>query len=60
VTASLNVQRAAREIDAYFDSLEYDGMPLEMYRQLETQRDAAHQNLLNRAISDGHVKVGQA
>lgn len=41
----MDTQATAREIDARFDALLYDGMPLFEFETVEQQRQAAHDKL---------------
>ncbi len=41
----------AQAIDQYYDSLMYEGMPIELAVMIENQRDAAHAGLTRRAIT---------
>jgi hypothetical protein len=58
----LNVQTAAQRIDAYFDGLLFEGMPMEQARWVERQRDAAHAALTRQALAaelDGWQQPGR-
>lgn len=55
-----DLQKIAREIDAHFDSMESEGMPLWQYRLVEDARDRAHARLMEQAVSDGYGKLGQS
>lgn len=46
----LSLQEMARQIDAHFDALLYDGMPLEQALEIEAQRDRAHAKLTQKAL----------
>lgn len=46
------VQDRAREIDAYYDAMLYDGIPMDRARWVEEQREAAHQRLTEAAIME--------
>ena len=62
--AALNgtVQDLARQIDLHFDSLLYEGMPLEQARWVEQQRSAVHAQLTREALAsvlDGWQRPGR-
>ncbi len=44
------IQKLALEIDAYFDKLLYEGMPIEEAMEIERRRDVAHAKLMEMAI----------
>lgn len=44
------IKLAAQQIDAKYDAMLYEGMPLEEAQRIESQRDAAHRNLLHEAL----------
>jgi hypothetical protein len=45
------IQNAAKQIDAHFDALLFEGMPTEQAWWVEQQRDAAHAQLTQQALA---------
>ena len=45
------IEAAARQIDEFYDSLLYSGMPLAQAVHIEQQRDGAHAELTRRVLA---------